>query len=310
MKGGKLHIKISLFFVIISVLTFAGYAQNGAPKGEPVMWSAVDIPTRDLYLGPGGSEMQPDLKKATFLGQQPGGNNLKYRIKDASGREWVAKIADESQSEVAAVRLLWGIGYKTEIDYLAPRMSIANKGNYKNVRMEARLDHIKRGERWSWIDNPFSTSKEFQGLKIMMALINNWDLKDENNVVLTDKSEQQYVIADLGSSFGRLANSGESRSGRSVNKPEHYAESEFIRGVKGGEIDFAYNGQRPDLLTGIKVENGRWLADLLLQLTDKQIEDAFRAANYKPEEISILAQAFKKRVNDLDAATRNAVSAN
>src|SRR5919202_1566995 len=52
--------------------------------------------------------------------------------------------------------------------------------------------------------------RELQGLIVMMALLNNWDLKDSNNVVLyvpaaSDKSvaESLYAISDLGATFGK-----------------------------------------------------------------------------------------------------------
>lgn len=271
---------------------------------EKFMWESVNISERDLYWGPGGQQMKPVLEKSQYIGRQTGGNNLKHRIKDGAGREWVAKIADESQPETAAVRLLWGIGYKTEINYLVPKLEIAKVGNYRNVRFEARPDNLKRHDRWSWNDNPFVGTNEFEGLKIMMAMFNNWDLKDENNVILQDGDKLHYVISDLGASFGKLAKESNSRSGRSVNKPEHYAESNFIKQVRGGVILFDYRGKADYLVKEIKIEHGRWLADLLLQLSDKQIEDAFRAANYKDEDLKLLAQAFKARINELDAATK------
>ena len=34
---------------------------------------------------------------------------------------------------------------------------------------------------WDWYDNPFVGTREFNGLRVMMALVNNWDLKDVNN---------------------------------------------------------------------------------------------------------------------------------
>jgi hypothetical protein len=270
------------------------------------MWEPINISERDLYWGPGGQQMQPVLADSKYIGRQTSGNNLKHRIKDGAGREWVAKIADESQPETAAVRLLWGIGYKTEINYLVPKLEITKIGNYRNARFEARPDHIKRLDRWSWTDNPFLGTNEFEGLKIMMAMFNNWDLKDENNITLQDGDMLYFVISDLGASFGKLAKESYSRSGRSVNKPEHYAGSNFIKQVRNGVIEFDYRGQAEYLVKGIKVEHGRWLAELLLQLSDKQIEDAFRAAHYKDEDIKLLAQAFKARINELDVATKPA----
>lgn len=304
-------------FNIVAAVVFAFFGASIAvaqdkdkkelPAGTPVLWEQVDIKTRDLFLGPGGTEMQPNLKGMTLIGPQMGGNNRKYRIKDGSGREWVAKIADESQPEVAAVRLLWGIGYRTEVDYLVPRLEIARLGSFKNVRFEARRENVKR-ERWMWADNPFRDSKEFAGLRIMMAMFNNWDLKDENNAILIEGDKHYYIVSDLGSSFGKLAKRNDTRSGRSVNKPEEFAESVFVKGVKDGQIDFAYTGAAAHLVQGITVEQGRWLADLLLQLSDKQIQDAFRAANYSPEDSALLAEAFKARINELDRATRGTVA--
>jgi hypothetical protein len=229
---------LSLAFTIIASVGMSFGQETSKRSGEAaIMWEPVEIKSRDLYLGPGGSQMQPNLKGAVLLGKQPGGNNLKFRIKDRNGDEWIAKIADESQPEIAAVRLLWGIGYKTEVDYLSPRINLGKEGTFKNVRLEARPKNIKRGERWMWTDNPFVGTKEFDGLKIMMAMFNNWDLKDENNVVLTTKDGVHYIVSDLGSSFGKLAEESQSRSGRSVNDPEGYAKSTFINAVHDGQIE-------------------------------------------------------------------------
>lgn len=303
----KRFIKVSAILVLIGLTADSGFSQKpeAGTSAKRVMWESVNIGERDLYWGPGGQQMQPVLEKSKYVGRQAGGNNPKHRLKDGAGRDWVAKMADESQPETAAVRLLWGIGYRTEINYLVPKLEIAKVGNYKNVRFEARPEHIKRLERWSWNDNPFAGTNEFEGLKIMMVMFNNWDLKDENNIILQDGDRHYYVISDLGSSFGRLAETSVSRSGRTVNKPEDYAQSNFIRQVSNGIIEFDYRGSADYLVKGIKVEHGRWLADLLLQLSDKQIEDAFRAANYEPEDVKLLAQAFKARIDKLDAATKS-----
>ena len=303
---GRLHRRSSIVgSFLILLLTAAVFAQDAARPANPVLWKQVKITDRDLYLGPGGAAMRPDLNGAVVVGRQPGGNNLKFRLRDRAGNVWIAKMADESQPEVAAVRLLWGIGYNTEIDYIVPRLELGRFGSYRNARLEARPKDVTR-DRWTWAENPFKGTTEMEGLKIMMAMINNWDLKDENNGVLTRTNESDYIISDLGSSFGKLATHSQSRSGRSVNDPQGYAKSVFIKGSHDGSIDFAYTGSADHLLKGIKIEHGRWLADLLMQLSDKQILDAFRAANYKPEEVSTLSTAFKARVRALDETTRMA----
>jgi len=274
-----------------------------------VLWEPVDIPSRNLLLGPTSEGIAPALKKVTFLGRQAGGNNLKYRIKDGNGREWVVKIADESRAEVAAVRLLWAIGYRTEIAPIVKRLNIEKIGSYKNARFEARPETRKRGERWSWANNPFIGTREFNGLKLMMAFVNNWDLKDENNLIFEEDGKNYYIVSDLGSSFGKLADKSYSRSGRSVSKPEDFYRSGFIKGVENGVLVLDYRGAGEDWLKGIPVEHGRWLADLLLQLKDEQIADAFRAANYSPEEVSLLTAAVKERIAILDRATKTETAA-
>jgi hypothetical protein len=79
--------------------------QSSVPQGTPVLWQEpTDIATRDLYWGQGGEEMQPDLRKVTLIKKETGGYSLKYRVKDASGRQWVPKLGKEAQSETAATR--------------------------------------------------------------------------------------------------------------------------------------------------------------------------------------------------------------
>lgn len=296
----------SLLFFVTVIVSVHGIA---LAQGEPVLWEPVNISGRDLFNGPGGTEMKPDLRRVKFLQDEAGGNNLKYRIEDASGRIWVAKIADESQSEVAATRLLHGLGYQTEIDYLVPELMIPGKKKYKNVRLEARPADVTRDGRWSWKENPFANKPEFHGLKLMMALINNWDLKDENTAILVNGGRRQFIVSDLGSSFGKLAPTSApilTRFGRSVNNPAHYSKSNFMKGVtEKGELELAYNGKQAGLMNGLTVSDAKWLANLLGRLSDKQISDAFRAANYSPGEVKAMTAEVKQRIAELKKVGRN-----
>ena len=271
--------------------------------GQAVMWTPTNVASQNLYTGAGGTAMKPDLRRVRFIKKETGGNNLKYRIRDARGRVWVAKIADESQAEVAANRLLYGIGYRTEIDYLAPRLTIPGRGTHRNVRLEARPAGVNRDGNWKWDENPFVDTREFKGLRVMMALINNWDLKDTNNAILRTASGTHYIVSDLGSSFGKLPVSSAfllNRLGRSVNDPVDFANSTFIHGVESnGEVDFYYKAKGKDLLKGIGVDDARWVGGLLAQLSDRQLRDAFRAANYSPSEITLLTRAVRNRIRQL-----------
>ncbi len=135
------------------------------PITNAILWEEVDSSSLDLYNGPGGVEMKPDLRKVTFVKEDTQGHNKKYRIKDAKGRIWVAKFGREAQPETAAVRLLYGLGYKTEINYLVPTLKIPGKGTFTNARLEARPENVERLDEWKWKENPFVGTNELQGLK-------------------------------------------------------------------------------------------------------------------------------------------------
>jgi len=300
-----------LFTLILSLTSLDTGVANAKKKkkealtGTPVLWQRPDdITSRDLFLGPGGKAMRPDLRRITFIKEETGGYSKKYRIRDGSGREWVAKIGKEAQSETSAVRLLWGMGYLTEVNYLVPRITIPGKGTFTNVRLEARPDSWKRGGEWKWKQNPFTGTPQLQGLKIMMALINNWDLKDSNNVIIKDRGdngdELRYVISDLGATFGHASTTPILwRITRSRNNPEKYAKSDFLEKVKGDRVVLHFGGKNRGLMKDIRIDDARWIASLLSQLSDQQLRDAFRAANYSPSQVNLLASEVRERTNEL-----------
>jgi len=280
--------------------------KKAVPKGERILWQApADIGSRDLFLGPGGAAMKPNIRRVRFIKEETGGYSKKYRIRDASGRIWVAKVGKEAQSETAAVRLLWAAGYVTEVNYLVPRLRIPGQGTFENVRLEARPASQKRLDEWKWDENPFVDSQAFDGLKTMMVLFNNWDIKDSNNVVILSRgprgNELHYVISDLGATFGKTGTLPVVwRFTRSRNNPEDYEKAKFIEGVRdNGMVNFRYGGKKREIFNDIPVEHAKWLGELLSGLSTDQIKDAFRAANYDPEEIGILTEAVQYRIEQL-----------
>ena len=305
--------RLRALIVVALVLTLAsidtGLAKpkkkKPAPRGTPILWQRPnDIAARDLYLGPGGRAMLPNLRRITFIKEEKGGYSKKFRIRDGSGREWVAKVGKEAQSETSAVRLLWAVGYMTEVTYLTPRLTIPGKGTFRNVRLEARPDNWKRTGDWRWKRNPFVGTPEFQGLKIMMAMINNWDLKDSNNEIVylrgRNGDELRYIISDLGATFGHASTIPILwRVMRSRNKPTKYARSDFFEKVKGDRVVLHFGGKNRGLMKDISIQDAQWIASLLSQLSDRQLRDAFRAANYTPQQINLLAGTFRERTNEL-----------
>ncbi len=273
--------------------------QESLPNAPAVLWrEPTDIASRDLFLGPGGEAMKPDLSHVTFIGVQATGHTKKWRVRDGAGREWVAKFGNEAQPETAASRLVWAAGYYTDITYFVPEVNIEGKGVAKNVRFEARPKEIKRYDvEWDWDDNPFKGTNELQGLKVLMVLLNNWDLKNANHRILLmkDENELRYVVSDLGVAFGKTGNS----ITHNRNRPEEFVKTKFVKNVDGNSILFDFHATHDQMLRNVSVGQAKWIGNILSQLSDQQIGDAFRAANYSPEEIEMLTKSVRARINEL-----------
>lgn len=308
--------RIGISIILVLSISTAVFAQKKkpAPQGTPVLWQEpTDIESRNLFDGPGGQAMRPNLSNVTFIRDQTRGFSTNYRVRDGDGKTWVAKIGKEAQPETSAARFLWALGYKTEINYLIPCIHIKGapqsrgkiercEGNgIANVKLEARPKNIKRLESWTWANNRFTGTNEFQGMLVLMSLINNWDLKDDNNRILFvsagegGRPELHYIISDLGATFGKTGGF----ISRNRNSPESFAKSRFVEGVEGNVVSFSYSGKNTGLFKNITIDQTRWIANWLSRLSEQQISDAFRAANYSPEEVALLTRAMRARIDQV-----------
>ena len=300
-KKKKILTLILGFAVLLLPIAIAGKTGkkgDKAPKGEgeitatgtPVLWrEPTDIASRSLLYGSGGEQHQPS-GNFTFVEEDLEGSNPKFVVKDDAGVKWKVKLGSEAKPEVVASRLVWAVGYFANEDYYVPELTVKDMparlkrkhadnfiradGTIPDARLKRHADEKKIGG-WQWRNNPFNGTRELNGLRVMMALINNWDLKDVNNVIYKEKhsskkekggSDDQkpsaddetntpekggeliYLISDLGSSFGttRLEKSHEKAKGN-LNSYEH---SKFVKRVEGDFVDFA-DPSRPTILAAV-----------------------------------------------------------
>ncbi|MEO8026252.1 MAG: hypothetical protein ABI823_07250 [Bryobacteraceae bacterium] len=280
----------------------------------------------NLFYGSGGKAHAP-AGKYTFVKEDAQGTSPKFEIVDDQGTHWKVKLGEETKSETAATRLVWAAGYSTDEDYYLaelrvdkmPRLKrgnqfVATGGIVRGARMERKIKGQEKAGTWSWYKNPFTGTKEMNGLRVMMALVNNWDLKEVNNVIY-DKAGQEtrYAISDLGASFGRTGNP----LVRSKSNLREYRESKFVQKVRPELVDF-HMSSRPFFLTVFDLPNyltrtrmqsiakriprthAKWLGQLLGQLSNEQIRDCFRAAGYSADEVEGFAQVVQGRIADLN----------
>ena len=284
--------------------------------GRPILWQEpTDIESRDLFNGIGGAQGAPDPSgKFTFKERSSSGTSEKIIVEDDKGREWTVKFGAETKPETAATRIIWAAGYHVDQNYFVKRTRILGRGDFDvwDVRFERRNDGMKEVGLWSWHSNPFLGTRELQGLKILMALINNWDLKEDNNKIARpskksggDRDEQVFYVADLGGTLGstgspfrKFPGFGSAPAG-SKGDPGAFANQVFIDGVQGGQVKFHYKGKDPKALEGVTVENARWMGNLLGRLSDKQLSDAFRAGGFSEAETATYVGAMRKRIDQL-----------
>ncbi len=314
---------------ITALLAFAAPRRNSqSSAGAPALWQdPVDIASRDLMYGAGGAADQP-RGPFQFVKEDLSGTNPKLVISDAHGVKWKLKLGVEARPETAASRLVWAAGYFTDEDYFLPDLKIdnvpanlhrgANLIEPDGLTHYGRLKRYLKGEKdegdWKWKDNPFTGTREFNGLRVVMAVINNWDLKDVNNKILDRNGRQIYLVSDLGASFGS--------TGRSVTHAdskgnvEVYSDSKFIASFTPTVVNFNFP-TRPALINvfdvsdfvsrenmqwigkNIPVADAHWIGQILSRLSTRQIEEAFATAGFSPKETGGFTATIQARIAEL-----------
>lgn len=299
-----------------------------------ILWqNPGDISAKNLFYGHGGEDGQPK-PPFTFLGEDKHDSNPKFDVRDASGHSWRVKLGAEARPEIVASRLLWAVGYFTDDDYVLPRAtvpglhlhhtahSVENGDEVINAHFARKPGGQKRIASWKWKENPFFGTREFNGLRVMMAVLNSYDLKTENNAVYSDKKNgrQLFLVSDTGASFG--TNSVRMKNENGKGNVKKYAESKFITRQTDDEVSFGTPAPPTDLLMesggllaplyfkdrgydwigdDIPRADARWIGSLLGQLSHQQLIDAFRAAQFTPEETKEYVSILEDRIAQLKA---------
>jgi len=276
----------------------ASAVQKVDPPQGPVTVSALwvnpdDIATRDLFGGVGGTKNSPHSDTFEYVR----GESLSswgYDVKEPDGREWSVKLGEEVRAEVAVSRLLWAIGYYQPPVYLVEKWTLTGKHPGPKAPGRFRLDvpDQKVVDIWSWHENPFVGTREFEGLVAANVLFNNWDYKPQNNKVYELKQPlggqtRVYVVRDLGASLGLTRTPmnltwvlGKGHPQGTKSNIDDFEKQEFVTGIEGDHVVFDVDSNQKVLFNSVTVEDVRWVCGLLNKLSTEQMLDAFRAGQY------------------------------
>lgn len=330
-------LSVLVIVAILGTLSFASSAdkfkkskKQHADKKAAVLWrNPGNIRNRDLYYGPGSKALAP-APPFRFVKEVKEGGMPKFDVEDARGVKWRVKLGPEAQSETAASRLVWAAGYNAEESYYLARARIdglrkLSRGqkyidgdSVRGARFEPRREDVKRGKEWGWSKNPFKKTRELNGLKTMMVLLNNWDTFKKNNRVLHDKNsgEEKYTVTDLGATLGAVGGFGARRSKSNV---QDFARRGLISKVEGDKVKFNYDlkpkkfgllsmvyppyffrqRKATNAMQNVNVSDAAWIGSQLGQLSDDQLRDAFRAAGYDRATTDAYVRTMRSRINEL-----------
>jgi len=319
----RVYVK-AVSIILALILPQPIFAQE--PKRARAIWQdRGDAAMLDLVSGPGSKDRGPGIN-LTFIKELEGGSSPKFEVQDENGIKWKVKLGPEAKSETAATRLVWAAGYFVDEDYYRPQIHVRGLQRLRRgqefvsdgeIVTGARLERGSRSlesKQWSWYDNPFAGSREFNGLRVMMALVNNWDLKQSNNgSSVVRGGGGHYGITDLGATLGSTGNTLR----RSKGVVKDYAESEFIEKVAPTYVDFVMHS-RPFFFTifnlnhyrfrtrmesiakRIPIDDARWIGGRLGQFSIEQIGDCFRAAGFPPSDVEAYTRVVMQRIAALN----------
>jgi hypothetical protein len=263
--------------------------QPAAQTSVVELWSdPTDLAQRDLFWGGSRRAEAPSTDEVfTVLKVDKTGYSDGYNVKGPDGREWDIKVGDEVQTEIVLSRIFWALGYHQPQTFYVTGWQLM--GNWEKegepARFRLQSDHESDSE-WAWLENPFAGTRPLQGLVAISLILNNWDFKTSNNRVYRlrdDRAEpaKRYVVQDLGASLGEPRGLPYVRGTR--NRIDDFESHQLIRKVDGSKVQLDYRGPHTDVLKRLTPADVVWGCELLNRLSDAQLDDAFRAADYAPE---------------------------
>lgn len=268
------------------------------------VWTPTQVPAMDIRRGPDGpGAFPPDAEVACdYVPEKSSGNSPKFTCLIPPNDKVRVKFGatdGEVFAEVAASRLFWALGFGAERNYpvkvecrgCPPELEGTELGTIQRLHAGRDIE-TKTVYGWSWqeLDElepgaPPDERAHRDALKLLAVFVQHTDSKTEQQRLLCPDDgppkacpDPLLMVHDLGQTFGQ-ANIFNRNSVGSVNL-HNWANSPVWKDRENCVAGLTQS-QTGTLNNPVISEAGRrFLADLLVQLTDTQIRDLFEVARF------------------------------
>jgi len=278
---------------------------NGSPDARELaeFWIDPGALPRNLTDGVGNSGPKPAADaRYEVLSRDTTGFSITYRVRDERGREWHVKIGPEARTEVVSSRIVWAVGYHQVPSYFVERWIAVDHAKGQLVgggRFRPHEMGLASRGTWSWQRNPFVGTRPYNGLLVLMMVLNSTDLKNVNNELYEVVGEPRegarrwYVVKDLGASLGETGRMDPRRG-----YVDGFEREPFITGTAPDHVSFGFRGRHQELLGHIGVDDVRWTCERLMRVTDRGLRDAFHAGGFTDEQTGRFVARIRKKIDE------------
>jgi hypothetical protein len=178
---------------------------------------------------------------------------------------------------------------------------------------ERRIDHLVLDEAnvqmddvggpkigpWSWDRLGHADRREVRGVALMFAWTNCFDVRWDNNRLKRDGDGLRHLISDLGNGLGRADNFRVDAPGLVNEFPWTFTEAPVVDDGGRERKPFRIVTYQPvfgnDAFRNMTVDDARWMARLIAQLTESQMQQALIAAGYTSAEVRLYTDKLVSR---------------